>query len=237
MEQNVAAVAHDFSLYGMFMGADPIVKGVMILLVAASIICWAIILEKTVRSFMLRRDLKTMEALARAPGDTSHVSGLTRVLLDAAQSEANDGGSRSEDRADVRARLEKAMRHALKAELQRIETGLPFLATIGSAAPFIGLFGTVWGIMNSFTAIARQSDTSLATVAPGIAEVLFATAIGLAAAIPAVMAYNHFAVKLGRAGARANDTIAEFAKQISRPAAEGGLARASVEPLRAGKAF
>ncbi len=82
---------------------------------------------------------------------------------------------------------------------------MPFLATVGSAAPFIGLFGTVWGIMNSFTAIAHQQDTSLATVAPGIAEALFATALGLAAAIPAVMFYNHFAVKLGRAAARAGD--------------------------------
>jgi biopolymer transport protein ExbB/TolQ len=114
---------------------------------------------------------------------------------------------------------------------------LPFLATVGSAAPFVGLFGTVWGIMNSFTAIARQADTSLATVAPGIAEALFATALGLAAAIPAVMAYNHYAVKLGRAGARAGDTIAEFAKHISRPAGEAAATKAAIEPLRAGKAF
>ena len=128
------------------------------------------------------------------------IPGWPLTLLSAAEAEASEGASRGEDRSDVRARLEKAMRTALKSELQRIESGLPFLATVGSAAPFIGLFGTVWGIMNSFTAIASQQDTSLATVAPGIAEALFATALGLAAAIPSVMAYNHFAVKLGRGG-------------------------------------
>jgi biopolymer transport protein ExbB/TolQ len=128
------------------------------------------------------------------------------------------------------------MRGTLKSELQRIESGLPFLATVGSAAPFIGLFGTVWGIMNSFTAIGQQQDTSLATVAPGIAEALFATALGLAAAIPAVVAYNHFAVKLGRAATRASSAIGEIARQFSRPQGEAH-AKGSVEPLRAGKSF
>ncbi|MEQ1718640.1 MAG: MotA/TolQ/ExbB proton channel family protein [Hyphomicrobium sp.] len=237
MDQSVAGIAQDFSLQAMFMSADPIVKGVMVLLVLASVLCWAIIAEKAVRLFMLRRDLKAMEEIAHAPSPSGNATGLTRVLLTAAESEANDGMSRGEGRTEVRARLEKAMRTALKAELQRIEAGLPFLATVGSAAPFVGLFGTVWGIMNSFTAIAHQQDTSLATVAPGIAEALFATALGLAAAIPAVMAYNHFAVKIGRAGARAGDTIAQFAKQISRvPGEAGSGAKASVEPLRAGKA-
>ncbi|MBL8882850.1 MAG: MotA/TolQ/ExbB proton channel family protein [Hyphomicrobium sp.] len=235
MEQNVAAAAHDFSLIGMYMGADPIVKGVMIALGLASVICWAIILEKMIRMFILRRDLRAMESFAKSPSSVSQTRGLTRVLLSAAESEAIEGTSRGEDRSDVRARLEKAMRTALKSQLQRIEVGLPFLATVGSAAPFIGLFGTVWGIMNSFTAIAHAQDTSLATVAPGIAEALFATALGLAAAIPAVMAYNHYAVKLGRAAARAADAIGEIARQISRPA-DAGPIKASVEPLRAGKA-
>lgn len=234
MEPNVAAIAHDFSLYGMFMMADPVVKAVMVLLVLGSVICWAIILEKMVRMFRLRRDVKALEHIAHDPASGSGASGLARTLLAAAENEASDGGSRGEDRSDVRARLERAMKSSLKTELQRNETGLPFLATLGSAAPFIGLFGTVWGIMNSFTAIAHQQDTSLATVAPGIAEALFATALGLVAAIPAVMAYNHYAVKLGRIAARANDAISELAKQISRPA--GDAPRASVEPLRAGKA-
>lgn len=234
MEQNVATVAHDLSVQGMFMMADPIVKGVMILLVLASIICWAIVLEKVVRMFVLRRDIKTIEDLARSPAAVSEAKGLPRALLAAAETEAVEGASRGEDRASVRFRLERAMKTALKSELQRLEAGLPFLATIGSAAPFIGLFGTVWGIMNSFTAIAHQQDTSLATVAPGIAEALFATALGLAAAIPAVMAYNHYGVKLGRAAARAQDAIVELARQLSKPV---DAVKPSVEPLRAGKAY
>lgn len=238
MDQIASSVAgHDFSIYGMFMAADPIVKGVMVLLVLASVLCWAIILEKVFRTISLRRDLRTIEALAKNPSEAASTRGIPRALLDAAASEATEGASRGEDRTDIRGRLERAMKTALKSELQRIESGLPFLATVGSAAPFVGLFGTVWGIMNSFTAIAHQQDTSLATVAPGIAEALFATALGLAAAIPAVMAYNHFGVKLGRAAARANDAIIELARQLSKPAGEAPAKTAAVEPLRAGKAF
>ena len=117
-------------------------------------------------------------------------------------------------------------------EVPRLEVGLPLLATIGSAAPFVGLFGTVWGIVNSFTAIAQQKDTSLAVVAPGIAEALIATAIGLAAAIPAVVAYNQISVSLGRAYARGNAAILELAK---RPI--GVQAADEPVPLRAGKRF
>ena len=98
---------------------------------------------------------------------------------------------------------------------------MPFLATLGSAAPFIGLFGTVWGIMNSFTAIAQTKDTSLAVVAPGIAEALFATAVGLAAAIPAVIAYNQITVALGRASDRMAPAIAGLARTLSRSGVEG----------------
>ncbi len=214
--------------------ADPIVKGVMLLLVISSIACWAIVLEKAIRSWRLKSDIRALEALADGSTEPAQTDGLVRRVLSAAESEANDGVSRGEARSEIRARLERAMKLRFKGELEQIEAGLPFLATIGSAAPFIGLFGTVWGIMNSFTAIAARQDTSLATVAPGIAEALFATALGLVAAIPAVMAYNHYAVKLGRAGQRGNAAIAEIAKQISRPNAD---AAARVEPLRAGKAF
>ena len=112
-------------------------------------------------------------------------------------------------------RVERAMRGAVRGELKRIETGLPFLATVGSAAPFIGLFGTVWGIMHSFTAIASAKDTSLAVVAPGIAEALFATAIGLAAAIPAVVAYNQISVSLGRAAERTNAAVHRIAPRFA----------------------
>lgn len=240
MESITAAAGHDFSIIGLVLQADPVVKAVMLILVIMSVACWAIILEKAIRLSGLRRDLRRLErsvsdeSLAQAP------RGLVRALLSAAHHEAEDG-SRSESRADLRARLERAMRATLKAELQRLEVGLPFLATVGSAAPFIGLFGTVWGIMNSFTSIAQQKDTSLAVVAPGIAEALFATALGLAAAIPAVMAYNQIAVSLGRGANRGNTTIVELAKRLSRTssaqpesfARPGGTA----EPLRAGASY
>lgn len=216
--------------------ADPIVKGVMLLLVLSSVACWAIVLEKSYRTWRLKRDLSSFEDIADRTSDSAQGQGLVRRILAAAESEAHDGMSRGEARSEIRARLERAMKLRFKAELESIESGLPFLATIGSAAPFIGLFGTVWGIMNSFTAIAARQDTSLATVAPGIAEALFATALGLAAAIPAVMAYNHYAVKLGRAAARGNSAIVEIAKHISRPLGEA-TQKAGVEPLRAGKGY
>ena len=224
------------SIMELVLQADPIVKGVMLLLVFSSVACWAIVLEKAIRTWRLKNDVRALEALSDGAGEAATADGLVRRILTAAESEANDGVSRGEARSEIRARLERAMKQRYKGELESIEAGLPFLATIGSAAPFIGLFGTVWGIMNSFTAIAARQDTSLATVAPGIAEALFATALGLAAAIPAVMAYNHYAVKLGRAAQRGNAAITEIAKHISRPSGEAAT-RAGVEPLRAGKAY
>lgn len=233
MEQITVAAGHDFSIYGMILQADPIVKSVMAMLVLASVACWAIILEKSIRLSKLGRDLKRLDRTVSDDATADAPRGLVRTLLTAAHHEAEDGG-RNEPRGELRARIERAMRLSLKSELQRLEVGLPFLATVGSAAPFIGLFGTVWGIMNSFTAIAQQKDTSLAVVAPGIAEALFATALGLAAAIPAVMAYNMISVSLGRGANRGNTTITELAKRLSRAQSEN-VARPGVEPLRAGK--
>jgi biopolymer transport protein ExbB/TolQ len=213
----VAGAAHDYSLYGMLLTADPVVKAVMLGLAISSVGCWAIILEKMVRISWLKGQVRKLESVAKGTAPAGNERGLVRAVLTAAQSEAEDGSSRGEDRSGVRARLERAMRGRLKTELHRQESGLPFLATIGSSAPFIGLFGTVWGIMNSFTAIGQQQDTSLATVAPGIAEALFATALGLAAAIPAVMAYNAVSVSLGRLAARGGSAISEVARSLSQP--------------------
>jgi biopolymer transport protein ExbB/TolQ len=221
----------DYSLYGMFMTADPVVKAVMLGLALASVACWAIILEKIGRLLWLRGQIRRFEALARSGAPAANARGLVKVVLEAAESEAEDGASRGEDRTAVRARLDRAMRGRLRSELQRQESGLPFLATIGSAAPFIGLFGTVWGIMNSFTAIGMQQDTSLATVAPGISEALFATALGLAAAIPAVMAYNAVSVSLSRLAARGGSAISDIAKTLSRPSSDTVVRVA--EPFRA----
>lgn len=191
------------------MNADPVVKAVMAGLVLASVACWAIIFEKVIRLMKLSSDVKKLEAAAR--GDAPPSRGFVHRLLAAAEDEHAHGAT-GEGRTETRGRLERAMRTAMRSELHRLEVGLPFLATIGSAGPFIGLFGTVWGIMNSFTAIATQKDTSLAVVAPGIAEALFATALGLAAAIPAVVAYNSISVSLGRSANRGTTAIAGLAR-------------------------
>ncbi len=225
--------ARDFSIISLILHADPVVQAVMGGLVLASVGCWAVVFEKAIRIRALKRDVTALEdaaASGRFPDGES--TGLVGAVHRAALAEAAEGASPGEDRGDVRTRLEKAMRGALKRELQRIEGGLPFLATVGSSAPFVGLFGTVWGIMNSFTSIAQQKDTSLAVVAPGIAEALFATALGLVAAIPAVIAYNQFAVGLGRVNDRAGSAIALLAKRLARRQDLGHDKAEAAVPLR-----
>ena len=228
MEQ-IVPTAPDFSIYGLVINADPVVKGVLILLVLASVACWAVILEKVIRLIKLRSELRH---LREAESDSTRP--FAKRILAAGEVELEEGNVRGEPRGELCDRVERAMRAPLKMELHRLEFGLPFLATVGSTAPFVGLFGTVWGIVNSFTSIAQQKDTSLAVVAPGIAEALIATALGLAAAIPAVIAYNQIIVALGRASARANTSITEIAKQLSRRQAEPVL-RTLVETVRPGR--
>jgi biopolymer transport protein ExbB/TolQ len=201
---------------GLFQTADPVVKAIMIGLGLASIICWTLIFEKTYRIWRLGREVKDLaEAAKSGQLAAPRRSGLVSEVNAAAEAEWADAGKKPGNGA-LRDRLEQSMRGAMKKELKSIEWGLPFLATLGSAAPFIGLFGTVWGIMHSFTAIAQSKDTSLAVVAPGIAEALFATAIGLAAAIPAVIAYNQFAVALGRASDKTGQSLATLARSVAR---------------------
>jgi TolQ protein len=198
MNEIAPEATHDLSFLGLFLQADPIVKGVMILLVLASLACWTIIVQKVLRIRSIRRQARAFETAARS-GDKLHpqMAGTTGRVV-AAGHEAWRDQDASESRAERRERIERAMRAALSVDMRQLQMGLPFLATTGSAAPFIGLFGTVWGIMNSFSAIAASQDTSLSVVAPGIAEALFATAIGLVAAIPAVIAYNKLTTDLGR---------------------------------------
>ena len=228
--ENLVSTAPDYSIYGLVMHADPVVKGVLVLLVLASVAVWAIILEKIVRLQRLGASINRLESAVHHTQDPGNR--LVGSVLAAAKREDTDADQRGESAAELREFRERAMRSALKSELRRLEVGLPLLATIGSAAPFVGLFGTVWGIVNSFTAIAQQKDTSLAVVAPGIAEALIATAIGLAAAIPAVVAYNQISVSLGRAYARGNTAIMELAKRpIGTHIADEPV------PLRAGKRF
>ncbi len=204
------------------MHADPFVQAIMLLLAICSVLCWALIFEKAIRLMILKRQVRQLARQAAAGRlSPDRGRGIVGAVQAAAQGEWADGVARGESRNELRARIERSMRSALKTEMRRIETGLPFLATVGSASPFIGLLGTVWGIMNSFTAIAQAKDTSLAVVAPGIAEALFATALGLAAAIPAVVAYNQITVSLGRSGEKAGTSIATLARAIARGQSEG----------------
>jgi biopolymer transport protein ExbB/TolQ len=218
--ETVSVAGRDLSIMGLFQHADIVVKSIMVGLVLASIVCWALVFEKIYRMWRLNREVDILEDAAAAgkfAGATGE--GLVGSVNTAAKNEWSEGAKNAAP-GEIRDRLEQAMRGAMRRELKGIEKGLPFLATLGSAAPFIGLFGTVWGIMNSFTAIAQSKDTSLAVVAPGIAEALFATAVGLAAAIPAVIAYNQFTVALGRANDKISPAISVLARSLARRGVE-----------------
>jgi len=212
----------------LFTKADVIVKMVMIALIVASIWCWAIIIEKSLRLRRLNTDAAEFE-------DTFWSGGSLDALYDRIGSSPRDPMSavfaaamrewrRStegrvnamEKGSSLTERIERVMDVTVSREVDRIERQMTVLASTGSTAPFIGLFGTVWGIMNSFQSIAITKNTSLAVVAPGIAEALFATALGLVAAIPAVIAYNKISKDLDRYASRLDDFTDEFSAIISR---------------------
>ena len=204
MEQEIASQVvnlggpNDFSLLQLFLRADFVVKSVIVLLLAASVYSWALIIEKT---RMFRRISESSSSFEdkfwksksaenfynNLPSKTTDP--LT-IIFRSAMVELIKTKSKSSSIQN--ARVSKVIEVAADKQIKDIEKHFTFLATVGSTAPFIGLFGTVWGIMNSFQSIARSRNTSLAIVAPGIAEALFATALGLLAAIPAVVAYNKF---------------------------------------------
>ena len=201
----------DLSPIGLFLEAGLVGKFVMAVLFLASLWCWVLIIEGVISVARIRRAVRT----ARAGG------ALAKSL--AAVAIVGDGEARrripGETVGELRARISDAMARAARELLTRAEGGLPNLAVISSVAPFVGLFGTVWGIMSSFAAISQAQDTSLATVAPGIAELLAATAYGLAAAIPASIGYN----RIGAAFARLGQETASFVEEralalLARPA-------------------
>ena len=218
--------AVSLSVVSLFWHADIVVKAVLLLLLGVSIWSWAVIIDKLWRLGAASRAAQAHEArvaAAQSPPELAAPSGRPTggdpagAVLAAGWSESAQTQSPTpETPGERRERIERAMRLTLGAELRRLETRLPFLATVGSAAPFVGLFGTVWGIMHSFAGIAAAHNTSLAVVGPGIAEALFATAMGLAAAIPAVVAYNKIAVDLGRFAGRMNGLITRSAGILSR---------------------
>ena len=202
----------ELSLIGLFWQADIIVKAVMLMLMGASVWVWAIIIQKTMLFRQVFRNSKRFDDAFWGAGSMddlyARIGGKPRdpqaAAFCAAMREVQETNRSIENTAGfslgLQDRLDRVLRTTIGRELETLERNLGFLATIGSAGPFVGLFGTVWGIMNSFQAIGASKNTSLAVVAPGIAEALFATAIGLIAAIPAVMAYNKFSADLNRYG-------------------------------------
>jgi biopolymer transport protein TolQ len=220
-----AAGPGGFSFLDMFLTAHPVVKIVMIGLVLASVWAWAIIIEKLIAFRRARREADRFEqqfwsgqsleelyaALSR--GQTFSMASLFVAAM-REWKRSVEGNVRA--LGGIQMRVEKVMDVTISREMEQLDRRLLFLATVGSTAPFVGLFGTVWGIMSSFTAIAATKNANLATVAPGIAEALFATALGLLAAIPAVIFYNKFAADSSRLGQRLEAFADEFSAIVSR---------------------
>ncbi len=190
------ASSADFSLINLFIRADIIVKSVIILLIACSIYSWAIIIDKIKQFKRINISSEEFEEkFWRSKSAETFYNSLPSNVEDPMASlfkESMQGLLKSKSKTNLAERMGGILEIGIEKQMSKIDKGFTFLATVGSTAPFIGLFGTVWGIMNSFQSIAISRNTSLAIVAPGIAEALFATALGLLAAIPAVVAYNRF---------------------------------------------
>ncbi len=216
---------HDTSLWGLFSQAGITVKLVMIGLLLASIWSWAIMIDKALLFARTRRQLdrfeevfwsgRSLEELYRSLSDKTP-TGMGALFVSAMREWKKSFERGASSPIGLQTRIDKVLDVSLAREMERIEKRLGFLATVGSAAPFIGLFGTVVGIMTSFQAIAGSKSTNLAVVAPGIAEALLATALGLMAAIPAVIAYNKFSSDAGKIAGRMEGFADEFSAILSR---------------------
>ena len=230
-ETELVSPVADFSLITLFLQAHIVVQAVIIGLLLASIWSWAIIVDKTILYARIRKQMdlfektfwsgQSLEELYRSlSGRTPQ--GMASVFVAAMREwkRSFEAGARSQ--FGLQTRIEKVLDVTIAREVGRLESRLLFLATVGSAGPFVGLFGTVWGIMNSFQSIAASNNTSLAVVAPGIAEALLATALGLLAAIPAVVAYNKLSSEAGKIGDRLEGFADEFSAILSRQADERG---------------
>lgn len=228
------AGAADFSLVGLFMNADIVVKAVIVGLLLASLWSWAIIIDKWLKLGSLGRKADKFEDMfwsGKSLDDLYKNLGhkpahpMAVVFVSAMRELRRSFERRGTDTGNfltVHDRIEKVMNVTIAREMASSERNLGFLATVGSTATFVGLFGTVWGIMNAFKSIAASQDTSLAVVAPGIAEALFATALGLLAAIPAVIFYNKFTNDLNRYAVRLEGFADEFSAILSRQLEERG---------------
>lgn len=217
--------AHDVSLWGLFAQAGFTVKLVMIGLLIASIWSWAIMIDKSLMFARTRRQLdrfeevfwsgRSLEELYRSLSDKTP-TGMGALFVSAMKEWKKSFERGANSPIGLQTRIDKVLDVSMSREMERIEKRLGFLATVGSAAPFVGLFGTVVGIMTSFQAIAGSKSTNLAVVAPGIAEALLATALGLMAAIPAVIAYNKFSSDAGKIASRLEGFADEFSAILSR---------------------
>lgn len=218
----------DLSMIELVLNASPVVQGVMIILVIASVLSWALILGKSLQLRRSRRDAEDFEEDFWGSSDISGtysqltmrrgtLNGLERIF-EAGFSEFGRLRRKTSNDEIIMDGSARAMRIAVSREADVVEQHLPFLATVGSISPYIGLFGTVWGIMNSFTALGNVQQATLAMVAPGIAEALIATAIGLFAAIPAVIFYNRFSTEVDRLLNRYENFSEEFSTVLQRQA-------------------
>ncbi len=217
------------TLWSLFLSADWVVKAVMLILLLASVWCWAIILDKTFRLKRLQRRAnkfedefwsggsleELFEQVGQQPSDPM-TAVFAAGMREWRRSSAKGLVYSESGKSGLKDRLDRIMQVTVAREIERLERYMMFLASVGSTAPFVGLFGTVWGIMNSFQSIAVTKQTNLAVVAPGIAEALFATALGLIAAIPAVIAYNKLSNDLGRYAGRMETFAGEFIAILSR---------------------
>ena len=227
----MSLLPRDLSPWGMFMSADIVVKAVMVGLVVASVVTWTVWLAKTIELVKARRQVRTaLDALGSiqtlANIQTSNLQEPAARFCDAAITELRLS-DRLTDKDGLKERIVSRLERIEAALGRRISRGTGVLATIGATAPFVGLFGTVWGIMNSFIGISKSHTTNLAVVAPGIAEALLATALGLAAAIPAVVIYNLFARQITNYRAALSDTSSEVLRLVSRDLDRGLPARKS----------
>lgn len=234
-----SAASHDLSVLGLFQQADLFVKFIMLLLLLMSVITWAVLISK----YKVFRELRNrarnfedafwgnqgLEELYKdmTPEQTDHPMAMLYVtgLNEWKHAKDQEDEAHEEFQVGLTDRIRQLLTAKMTRSLEKLESLLPLLATIGSTAPFIGLLGTVWGIMNSFQSIGATKNTSLAVVAPGIAEALLATALGLFAAIPAVVAYNKLATELGRYAGRLEAFVTEFVAILERKDQEEVLTR------------
>lgn len=216
----------EFSIFELVLQASLLVKFVMLVLLGFSVVCWAMIFQRRQALKIAKQQLKTFEDKFWSGADLSklyneisaknHIQGIESLFIAGFKEFARLRKSHIDNPAMIVDGTHRAMRVALSREVDNLETHLPFMATVGSISPYIGLFGTVWGIMNSFIGLGSVQQATLSMVAPGIAEALIATAMGLFAAIPAVMAFNRFSHKVEKLENSYGNFMEEFASILQR---------------------